>query len=248
MQYVRSKLYDLAFVMWTVIVGSSLPILWLCGAPSRHVRAVAHVWVGGIIVGLKYIVGLVHAERGRENIPREPCLIVANHQSPWETYALSILFPDASIVTKREAGQIPLVGWFLKKYPMIIIDRESSTGAFRRMIAEGRKTIAEGRSVIVFPEGTRKSVHDRVAFRRGVEFLYSELRRPVLPIAVNSGVLWGPDRWFRYAGVVTVSYLPVIEPGLPREEFRRRAESVIQAEKDRLVGNLDCADWIDAMG
>jgi 1-acyl-sn-glycerol-3-phosphate acyltransferase len=248
MQFVRSKLYDIAFVAWTLLLGLSMPILWLCGSPSRTVRAVAHLWVGGMIVGLKYIVGLVHVERGRENIPSEPCLIIANHQSPWETYVLSRLFPDASVVAKHELGRIPIVGWFLKRYPMILIDRESGPSAFRRMIAQGRAAIAEGRSIIVFPEGTRKSVRDRVVFRRGVEFLYSELKRPVLPVALNSGVLWGPDRWFRYAGTVTVSYLPLIEPGLSRNAFRDRAQAVIQAEKDRLASELDCEDWIEALG
>jgi len=248
MQFIRSKLYDIAFVAWTLLLGLTVPVLWLCGSPSRVVRAVAHLWVGGMIVGLKYIVGLVHVERGREKVPSEPCLIIANHQSPWETYVLSRLFPDASVVAKYELGQIPIVGWFLKRYPMILIDRESGPSAFRRMIAEGRKTIAEGRSIIVFPEGTRKSVHDRVEFKRGVEFLYSELNRPVLPVALNSGVLWGPDRWFRYAGTVTISYLPLIAPGLSRKEFRDRAQAVIQAEKDRLLGELDCAEWIDALG
>lgn len=248
MQFVRSTLYDIAFVAWTLLLGLSMPILWLCGSPSRTVRAVARLWVGGMVVGLKYIVGLVHVERGRENIPSEPCLIVANHQSPWETYVLTRLFPDASFVAKHEVGRIPIVGWFLKRYPMILIDRESGPSALRRMITQGRAAIAEGRSIIVFPEGTRMSVRDRVAFKRGVEFLYSELKRPVLPVALNSGVLWGPDRWFRYAGTVTVSYLPLIEPGLSRNAFRDRAEAVIQAEKDRLVSELDCEDWIEALG
>jgi 1-acyl-sn-glycerol-3-phosphate acyltransferase len=248
MQYLRSKLYDVLFVLWTAIVGVTLPFLWMFRAPSRTVRMVSHLWVRGMRLGLRTIVGLDYVERGRENIPAEPCIIVANHQSPWETYIFTLLFPDASIVTKYEAGQIPVVGWFLKRYPMILIDRGSGPSAFRKMIEEGRKTIAEGRSVIVFPEGTRKSVHDRIAFKRGFEFLYSELGRPVLPVAVNSGAFWGPDRWFRYAGTITVSYLPVVEPGLSRNEFHRRSEAVIQAEKDRLLAELGADEWIEALG
>jgi 1-acyl-sn-glycerol-3-phosphate acyltransferase len=248
MQFIRSKLYEIAFVAWTVLLAPTVPILMLCGSPSRWVRGVAHLWVSGMIFGWKWIVGLRHVERGRENIPAEPCLIVANHQSPWETYVLSRFFPDASIIAKRELAVIPVVGWFLQRYPMILIDRESGPSAFRRMIAAARQTFDEGRSVIVFPEGTRKSVHDRVDFRRGVEFLYSELKRPVLPVAVNSGTLWGPDRWFRYAGTITLSYLPPIAPGLSRNEFRDCAQAVIQTEKDRLVAELESEDWLDAVG
>jgi 1-acyl-sn-glycerol-3-phosphate acyltransferase len=247
-QYIRSKLFDVALVLWTLLISPSLPILWLLGTPRRHLRTVANIWVNGVLFGLWYIVGLRYVECGRENIPKEPCIIISNHQSAWETLAFAAFFPNASFVSKQEMARVPIVGWFLRNYPMIMIDRKGGQRAIIKMIDESRDALRDGRSVIIFPEGTRKSVADDVIFKRGVESLYAELQRPVLPIAVNSGAFWGPDRLFKYNGVITVSYLSIIAPGLSNADFRQKAQSLIQIEKNRLLSQLDIAPWIDALG
>jgi 1-acyl-sn-glycerol-3-phosphate acyltransferase len=248
MQYVRSKIFDVFIVAWTIFLCPSLPILWLSGPSTHYLRLISQVWVKGILVALRYIVGLRYVERGVDNIPSEPCIVVANHQSPWETFALAAKFPTAAFVIKEELARVPIVGWFLRNYPMIFVERNGGPSAIRKFIAASRATITEKRSIIIFPEGTRQSVFDKVEFKRGVEFLYADLRRPVLPIAVNSGVFWGPDRCFKYNGIITISYLPTIMPGLPRDEFKRAAESLIDAEKERLVGELDIEPWLSAIG
>lgn len=248
MQYFRSKIFDLFAVAWTLSLAPSAIGLWFLRSPERHLRAVAQLWVRGLMWGLSSIVKLRYIERGRENIPADPCIILANHQSAWETLVLARKFPTASFVTKREAGRIPIVGWFLKNYPMIMVDRGGGGTAIRKLVADSRATLAEGRSVIIFPEGTRKGISDRIVFKRGVEFLYADLGRPILPIAVNSGVFWGRDRPMKYDGTITISYLPVIEPGLPVDEFRRKAEALLEAERDRLIRELNTQPSIEALG
>ena len=182
-------------------------------------------------MGLKGLVGLTYAERGQHNVPDEPCLIVANHQSTWETLAFLILFPDVAIIAKQELLTIPVFSWFLRKSPMILIDRESGSKAVRKMVEESQAALAQGRSVLVFPQGTRKSVSDPIEFKRGVELLYSKLDKPVLPVALNSGHFWGIDRPIKRAGTISVSYLNPIPPGLPGGEFTRRAEQLLEAER-----------------
>jgi 1-acyl-sn-glycerol-3-phosphate acyltransferase len=248
MQYIRSKVFDVLLVIWTLILSPSAILLRLCSTPTRYLRMVAQIWVNGILLALRYIVGLRYVERGRDNIPNEPCIIIANHQSVWETLALAAIFPDAAFVSKREMLRVPIIGWFLKNYPMIMIERGGGARAIHSLIVQSRAVLEDGRSIIIFPEGTRKSVSDQVVFKRGVEILYSELRRPVLPIAVNSGAFWGADRWMKYNGTITVSYLPPILPGLSRDAFREKAQSMLQAEKDRLITELDSAPWLEAVG
>src|ERR1035437_536938 len=181
MQLLRSIAFDVFLGVWTVLAALPVPVLWLLGTPPPRVRAAARFWMRGVMFGLRWIVGLDYAERGRTNIPQEPCLVIANHQSPWETLVLALIFPDASLVAKQELVRIPIFGWFLKKYPMILIDRASGPRAIRKMVSQTRAALAEGRHVIVFPEGTRKRLADPVRFRRGIELLYSELGLPVLP-------------------------------------------------------------------
>jgi 1-acyl-sn-glycerol-3-phosphate acyltransferase len=230
-QRVRSTLFDILLTVWTGLFAPVLAVLWLIGSPERGVRLTSRLWARGVLAGLKWLVGLTYAERGRHNIPDEPCLIIANHQSTWETLAFLTLFPDVAIIAKRELLTIPVFSWFLRKSPMILIDRESGSKAVRKMIDESQAALAEGRSVLIFPEGTRKSASVPIEFKRGVELLYTRLDRVVLPVALNSGLFWGPDRAYKRAGTISVSYLDPIEPGLSGSEFTRKAEQLLETER-----------------
>jgi len=232
-QRVRSILFDFLLIIWTGLFTPALAALWLLGSPERAVRLASRLWARGVLIGLKWLVGLTYSERGRHNIPDEPCLIIANHQSTWETLAFLALFPDVAIVAKRELLTIPVFSWFLRKSPMILIDRESGSKAVRKMVDESQAALAEGRSVLIFPEGTRKSASEPIEFKRGVELLYTKLDRRVLPVALNSGLFWSPDRSCKRAGTISVSYLRPIEPGLSGSEFTRKAEQLLEAERQQ---------------
>ncbi|GEO18501.1 lysophospholipid acyltransferase family protein [Microvirga aerophila] len=231
MQRARSKLFDILLAVWTGLFAPALAILWICGSPERGVRAGSRLWARGVLVGLKWFVGLTYLERDRHNIPDEPCLIIANHQSTWETLAFLVLFPNVAIIAKQELLTIPIFSWFLRKSPMILIDRESGSKAVRKMIDESRTALAQGRSVLIFPEGSRKPASEPIEFKRGVELLYTKLDRVVLPVALNSGLFWEPNRSYKRAGTISVSYLSPIEPGLPGNDFTRKAEQLLEAER-----------------
>ncbi len=206
----------------------ALAVLLVLGRPKGPIRATSRIWAKGILLLLKWMVGLTHVEWGRQNIPTSPCLIVANHQSQWETIAFLTLVPNVAIVAKRELLAIPVMGWFLRHSPMILIDRERGGSAIRHMLSEARKALAQGRPVLIFPEGSRKSVASEIEFKRGIELLYLQLGVTVLPVALDSGRFWGADLPFKNRGAITVSYLPPIEPGLSGSEFIRRAQQAVQ--------------------
>jgi 1-acyl-sn-glycerol-3-phosphate acyltransferase len=227
----RSKLFDAFWAGWTVLFALAIPFLHLLGLKGHRVRWLTRVWVRGTLFGLNAIVGLRHREVGRSNIPAEPCLIVANHQSTWETIAFILLFPDVCVVAKQELLQIPVFRWYLRHSPMIIIDRETGAAAIRKMAEESRAALACGRSILIFPEGTRKRFQEPVEFRRGVEFLYSLLQVQVLPVALNSGRFWGIGKPHKRAGVITVSYLPTIAPGQAGTLFTLTVQALIESEK-----------------
>ena len=190
MAHARSFLFAVYWAAWTTLFLVPLVIFLLSGSPQRPIRRATRLWARGILAGLRGIVGLRYVEEGRQHLPAEPCLIVANHQSTWETLAFLVLVPDVAIVAKRELLSIPVVGWFLRRSPMIIIDRGNGTQALRTMIDEGRAAVAAGRSVLIFPEGTRGGIAAPLRFKRGVELLYGRLGLPVVPVAVNSGLFW----------------------------------------------------------
>lgn len=231
MARLRSLLFDLVVVLWTALFALGIPVLWAFGKPQGAIRWATRQWVRGVHVALGHIVGLTHVEFGRENIPDEPCLIVSNHQSAWETLAYLVLFPDVAIVAKQELLSIPVFGWYLRHSPMIVIDRETGTKALRSMVEESRAALSQGRSVLIFPEGTRKPPEEPVAFKRGVEMLYARLGVPVLPVAIDSGRFWSSGSRTKRPGRITVSILAPIGTDLAGADFTRTAESLLDAAK-----------------
>ena len=200
--------------------------------------------------GLKRIVGLTYEVVGEENIPKGPALFVCNHQSTWETLAVNFLIPDVAIVIKRELLRVPIFGWYLKNSPMIVINRTAGAKDLRSMLREAKIAVAEGRSVLIFGEGTRCDVYERRPFKVGVVALYQLLGIPVVPMAINAGVFWNDDSLMKYDGKVTVSFLPQLSlpPNTPQADALNIIQTIVHDEKDRLVKNLDIDDWINAIG
>jgi len=186
LHYLRSILFDAAVVILTLVVSLSVPFMALFNASSATVRAASQVWANGIMFLMKYVVGLDYKVQGRENVPDGPCIIACNHQSLWETVALCVIFPDASIVAKKELRKLPLVGWFLERYPMILVDRSAGRQALRQMVDEARHAVGEGRKALLFPQGTRQAIDEPVTFQSaGISALYTNLDVPVVPAAVT---------------------------------------------------------------
>lgn len=229
----RSKAFDILLGGWTVVFGMAIPFL-LFASPER-IRVFSRLWVRGVLALLKYVVGLTHEVIGEDNRPVGPCLIVCNHQSTWETIALLDLFHDVTIVAKEELLRIPVFGWYLRRSPMITIDRDFGTQALRRMVDGAKGAFAENRPVLLFPEGTRKSPDEPIAFKRGVELLYGRLDASVLPVVVNSGRFWGIGDARKRSGVITVSLLPAIAAGVPGAVMMERAVSAMEAERLRIA-------------
>ncbi|WP_448659338.1 lysophospholipid acyltransferase family protein [Sphingomonas sp. CJ99] len=150
--------------------------------------------------------------------PAGPVLYAVKHESMMETLVMAAYFGGPAIILKRELAQIPVWGWLAQRYGCIVADREASATALRHIMKEGRAAAAQGRSIAIFPEGTRVPPGEQPPLKSGFAGLYRLLALPVVPIAVDSGPAWprtGPLR----AGMVTVRIGDPIPPGLPREEI-----------------------------
>ncbi len=249
MSTLRSLAFGGLWGLWTALFGLAIPLVSIAGSPPAAVRTLSRVWARGVLALLAGVVGLRHRERGREHVHPMPGLIVSNHQSTWETLAALILFPDVAIVAKRELLRIPVMGWYLRHSPMILIDRASAAASLREMTLQSRAALALGRPVLIFPEGTRRAVGEPIEFRRGVEFLYKALGVPVLPVVLDSGRFWGLGGLPERSGVITLSLLEPINPGLSAKDFTRTAQAAMQAEvgaieKRRVAAPGLSAGWL----
>jgi 1-acyl-sn-glycerol-3-phosphate acyltransferase len=162
------------------------------------------------------------------DIPRGPLLIAAKHQSMLETLEMVRLTNLPIIVMKKELADIPLFGVLTRRYGVIPVERSAGAKALRNLVEEGKRAIATGRPVIIYPEGTRVPVGDTPELKSGFAALYRALDLPVVPVALDSGHLWGRGFVHR-SGTVTVKVGETIPPGLPRKEIEARVHAAINA-------------------
>jgi len=230
---VRSILFNLLFYLGTgILCVLGLPVLLMtrrAGAKFGHDWGLWTLWLASWSVGLRYRV------IGREHLPAGPSIIAMKHQSAWDTFAAAALFEDPAIVIKRELRVIPFYGWYLRKAGMIFVDREVGTAALRRMLTDARRAVAEGRPILIFPEGTRTKVGANAPYHPGVGALVRDLKLPLVPVALNSGLYWGRRHFLKRPGTITVEILPPLSPDKERRLLTETLRDRIEAATTRLV-------------
>ena len=230
MTRLRALLFNLAFWLDTAIIGIvGLPFLV---TPRRTAMRFGRFWAQTVLALLKAIVGLDGEIRGRDNIPPGGCLIAMKHQSAWDTLILPPLLGDPAVVIKRELQWVPIYGWYAARAGSIFIDRTGGAGALRRMVGAAKQAVAEGRPVVIFPQGTRTppgQLAAKTPYQPGVAALYRELGVPLVPAAVNSGLYWGRRAFTKRPGRIVLEFLEPIPPGLPRRQVMAILEIRIEA-------------------
>jgi 1-acyl-sn-glycerol-3-phosphate acyltransferase len=229
----RSLLFNILFYVTTtlfVVLGSPLffaPRRWAMAALAVHGRF--ELWLLKVVCGIKLEV------RGAEKLPQGACLVAAKHQSAWETFGLIPLFRDPAVLMKRELFWIPFHGWFSHKFGMIPVDRDKGPSALRRVVREAKLRVAQGREIIIFPEGTRRAPGAPPDYKTGVVLLYEALQIPCVPLALNSGAFWPRRRLSLRPGTIVVEFLDPIPPGLPKAEFLERLIGAVETASARLL-------------
>jgi len=229
----RSLLFNVGCYVGTAIIAIvGLPLLL---APRRWVVAWSHFWIRFCLGWLRVACRLTHRVSGLENLPSSPVIIACKHQSSWETLAFALLFPNAAIILKRELLFIPVVGWAMARAGHIGVERGDGAAALRGLVRQAKTALGEGRSILIYPEGTRTPVGSQPPYQVGTAALYRQLGVPVVPVALNSGVFWGRRKFIKWPGVIDVEVLQAIPPGLDRKTFMATLRERIEGATARLV-------------
>jgi 1-acyl-sn-glycerol-3-phosphate acyltransferase len=196
-------------------------------------------WLTLAMVGLRVICGVRWRVSGRENLPdgkTSPAVLLVKHQSTLETFLMPMLMPHPlAYVFKRELLYVPFFGWAMGRLDMIHIDRSQRAQAFAKVVEQGRRLLAQGIWIIMFPEGTRIPRGQKGAYKHGGARLAVETGAPVIPIAVSSAQCWPRKAFIKYPGVVDVSIgKPIESQGRDPENLMREVEAWIEAEMHRL--------------
>ena len=181
------------------------------------------------------ICGIRYRVLGAEHIPGEPCIILAKHQSAWETLAFQRIFPPQVWVVKRELLWIPFFGWGLAMLSPIAIDRGAGARALWQMLEQGRDRLRQGFSIVIFPEGTRVAPGARGIYHAGGAWLAVRTGARVVPVAHDSGRCWGRKAFLKYPGLITVSIgQPLATGSASVADINARVERWIEAEMQRI--------------
>lgn len=238
MNLVRSLVHLLwmavTVIPWSIVVlvssvfASPTRIYWMCAA-----------WLRVAVRGGEVILGIRNEVLGRENLPTgqtSPAILLVKHQSTWETFSMPTLMPHPlAYVFKKELLYVPFFGWAMARMDMIHIDRSKRAQAFNRVVEQGRRLLAQGTWVIMFPEGTRVDRGQKGVYKSGGTRLAVETGAPVIPVAVTSGRCWPRKALIKRPGTVLFSIGPAIpSTGRQPDELMREVENWIEAEMRRL--------------
>jgi len=233
MTALRSTLFLVGAFIITSFFGVLVPA---CGLFSyRAALYTARAWARRTLRWAELSCGIRYEIRGAQNVPAGPAVIMAKHQSAWETLFIEATFPYQCWIIKRELLWLPFVGWGLAAVRSIAIDRKSGVSARDQIVEQGAKRIKQGLWVTIFPEGTRVAVGKRGRYGIGGATLATRTGTPILPIAHNAGEVWGRYAFRKRAGTVQVVIGPVIETaGRDALSVNREVEEWIEGEMRKL--------------
>jgi len=238
MPFLRSVLHMLwmavTVVPWALAVLIAAPFLnstqiyWMCAG-----------WLKVAVRGGNVILAIRNHVIGFENLPvgnTAPAVLLLKHQSTWETFCMPTLMPHPlAYVFKKELLYVPFFGWAMAKMDMIHIDRSKRAQAFNKVVEQGRRLLAQGTWVIMFPEGTRIDRGQKGQYKSGGTRLAIETGAPVIPIAVTSAKCWPRKAFIKRPGVVEFSIgKPIPSEGRKPDELMREVEDWIESEMRRL--------------
>lgn len=223
MLILRSILFNIGMAVSAILMAPLLPLALLL--PYRVRYPYLRLWSRFNLWSARVICGLDYRVEGRENIPEGTAIILAKHQSAWETLALQQVFPPQTWVLKRSLLWIPFFGWGLAATRPIAIDRNAGKRALKQVVDQGKERLGAGIWLVIFPEGTRVAPGERGRYAKGGAILAEKSGYPVVPVAHNGGEYWPKNGFIKRPGTITLSIGPAI-----RTEGRRADEIIAETE------------------
>jgi 1-acyl-sn-glycerol-3-phosphate acyltransferase len=222
-------------IVWSLLSLATFPF-----SPLRRYRIIT-AWSHVVVWLAKHLCGIRYEVQGAQHLPRQPSIVLSKHQSAWETLAFQVLLPPQVWVLKKSLLYVPFFGWGLAMMSPIAIERAAGVRALKHTLEQGRQRLAQGFWIVVFPEGHRIPPGERGSYQVGGAWLAVKTGAPVVPVALNSGYLWGRNAFLKRPGNITVSIGTPIDPaGMKPEQLNRRVEDWIESEAQRL-GDPRCS-------
>lgn len=233
MQALRSALFLIIMMISTLLW--VIPCIVARLFPYRICFSIVSSWCWFNTIAAKYICEVNYEIEGLENIPDQPCIIMSNHQSTWETLAFPTIFPTLTWVIKKELLRIPLFGWGIASTQPIALDRNQGKKAMKQLIQDGNEKLGLGRYIIIFPEGTRTTYGESRPLKAGGFVLAKQTKADILPVAHDAGRLWPRNSFIKKSGSIKVVIgKPFSTEELSANEIREKYSSWLEQTKQEI--------------
>lgn len=238
--YSSFNLFIRSFIFWIYSTLSIIFYSFVCLAslpfPLRYRHYLIRTFLRAYFYVLKKVCHLDYKVEGLENIPKDKTgIIMCKHSSTWETFSLPLFFDMPAPLAKKELAWVPFFGWGLAVADPIFIDRKQKQSAMQQIIQKGKKCLAQGRWIIIFPEGTRVPYGTAGNYKLGGARLAAETGYPILPVAHNAGWYWPRKKFIKKPGTITMVMGPLIETkGRKPEDILEETKSWIETTVSKL--------------
>jgi 1-acyl-sn-glycerol-3-phosphate acyltransferase len=235
MNSIKSATFLIFLAIWSFLSGLIGSITFL-SFNRKIVSKVGYLWALGPHLYLKYICGVRIEIEGEENIPKAPFIIACKHQSAWETLFFLIYFAhlSPSYVLKKELTYIPVYGWYLPILGMISVERGRAS-AIKKLSLRVKEVIAQGRVLVIFPEGTRSAPGESLDYKPGIYIIHkASPETPIVPVALNSGKIWPRKTFAVNRGTIHIKFLPPLQGNFGKTELLEGLKKIIDGESNKL--------------
>ena len=230
---IRSTVFWILFLPVTIVLALLLILVFFFPLSTRI--GVIKIWIEISLFVLRCTCGLSYEVEGLENIPQQGFIVMSKHSSTWETIALQRFFRPMVWVVKRELTWIPIFGWALKAVDAIALNRGTGRKAIQQLVEQSGERMAQGRILMLFPEGTRVPPTQHKPFKIGGAIISQRTGYAVLPIAHNAGEFWPRHSWIKWPGRIRVVIGQPISPqDKSPEQIIEEVGDWIRAECERI--------------
>jgi 1-acyl-sn-glycerol-3-phosphate acyltransferase len=230
----RSLLFNIAY--WILSIFYALAAALAALTPGRWaVSKVIRRYTRRMVGAMRLFAGIKLEVRGKAQLPEGAFIIAAKHQSWGDGFCVYSQFEDLAFVTGDHLERFPLLGVVLRKLGAIVVNSCGGPEARRALTQSAAQAKAEGRKILIYPEGHLARVGERFRYRAGVFHLYKDFDMPVVPVATNLGLFWPQEDWAKHPGTAVVEFLEPIPTGLDKDSFMARLETAIEARTAELI-------------
>lgn len=221
--WVMSVFYALACALAALAPGRG-PLAWMLRLYTRRMLWAMH-WLAGIKVDVA----------GKDRLPQGAFIVAAKHHSWGDGFVMFAHVQNLVFVAGDHLERIPLLRGVLRKFGAIMVDNCGGPEARNALAEKAAAANADGRRILIYPEGNLAKAGERFRYRTGVFYMYRDFNLPVVPVATNLGLFWPQEAFRKNPGRATVEFLDPIEPGLSRSAFLARLEGAIETRTQELI-------------